>query len=250
MSSANAWSRCPGWRGCGTPCARSPTATTASTWWAVPCATSCSASRRSTSTSRSRATASRSPAHWPRGWTAGCTCTRSSARRWCWRAGSGWTSPPRAPSTTSGRRRCPWSSTPRSSATCTGATSPSTPWRWTCRPKGSAGWSTRSAAPRTWRPAACACSTTCRSSRTRPGSSGRFGTRTATASRWSPRPASWPGRASRWGWSARSRAPACATSWSRSCPRAGSAAPCAGCASSGWMPRCIRRWTAGSRRPR
>ena len=71
------------------------------------------------------------------------------------------------------------------------------------------------------------------------------GTRTATASRWSPRRASWPGRASRWGWSARSRAPACATSWSRSCPRTGSAAPSAGCASSGWTPRCIPRWTAG-----
>ncbi len=114
-----------------------------------------------------------------------------------------------------------------------------------CR-SGSAGWSTRSAAPRTWRAASAAGAPQPLLHRgpdpDLPGHPLREPLRLRDGR---PRPASWRGPASRWGWSARCPAPGCATSWWRSCPRPRSAAPCAGCASSAWTPRCTRRCDCG-----
>ena len=135
--------------GCSGPARRCPRTSPASTWWAASSATCCSTSPTPTSTSPWRATASSSPPAWPPQLGGRVRAHRKfktavvllppgdpgggpglAALRPASPSTSTW--PPRAPSSTTIRPRCPGWSTPPSARTCSGATSPSTPWPSRC----------------------------------------------------------------------------------------------------------------------
>ena len=241
--------RCPGWRGCGTPCASA--ADGQDGVYLVGGAVRDVLLGEPTLRHRPRGRGRRRrvrPRDWPRGWTAGCTCTRSSTRRWCWRADmrvdvatartEHYEHPAALPVVEHASIR---QDLHRRDFTINAMAVDAVGRR--VRPS----WSTRSAAPSdlaAGRAAGAPQPVVHRGSD--PDLPGRAVREPLRLRDGSPRPASWPGRASRWGWSAtclgRPRA-----------RRAGRAAvrgpgrrrrPPAVRARAG-RRRCIRRWTAG-----